>query len=111
MGDTRKFDWHDWADNHRHTLRAIGLPVDVYMSLEHWLDFLENGHLHWHPDEDTGFDFSDLNQPQQRHLLRFLEDELDKDPIRAYLQSRLVGQPSESFPLLGYLRHLVDPRE
>jgi len=57
----------------RKTLDAIGLPCDVYMTADHWFDFLENGHLHWHLHEDAGFDFDNLNEGQARHLLRFLD--------------------------------------
>ena len=66
-------DWPEWMETHRKTLKAIGLPCDVYMTAEHWFDFLTNGHLHWHPHEDAGFDLSDLNEGQARHLLRFLD--------------------------------------
>ncbi len=99
------FDWHNWIARHQPTLHAIGLPCDVYMSLEHWLDFLENGHLHWHPEEDAGFHFMDLNDSQQRHLLRFIESEINNDPFQSHLQTRMIHGPSESFPLLRHLRH------
>ena len=101
------FDWHKWIEQHESTLRAIGLPVDVYMSHEHWLDFLENGHLHWHPNEDAGFDIVDLNDAQQGHLLRFLEAEIDNDPFRMSLQTRMLHGPTEICPLLEYLRRGV----
>lgn len=98
------FDWHDWIVTHQATLRAIGLPSDVYLTEEHWLDFLENGHLHWHPDEDAGFDLTDLNRDQQRHLLRFLESQLENDsPIS---HPRALHAPLPSFRLLTTLRHL-----
>lgn len=104
-------DWQDWLAAHQPTLRSIGLPVDVYLSHEHWLDFLENGHLHWHPEENAGFDFKHLNDAQQKHLFRFLDSKKCNDPIRSYLQARVTRDASDSFPLLDFLRHRVGPRE
>jgi hypothetical protein len=52
----------------------IGLPPSVYSDEDHWLDFLENGHLHWH-DDPWQFDFGQLSPGQLAALHRFLERE------------------------------------
>lgn len=64
--------WHSWIETHRTELISIGLPPEVYLNEKHWQDFLENGHLHWHPS--SGFDFSKLNSGQAAALLRFLDE-------------------------------------
>ncbi len=37
--------WDEWIARNRSGLQAIGLPPEVYLSPEHWEDFLENGYL------------------------------------------------------------------
>lgn len=69
----RALAWHEWIDRHRAELAAIGLPAEVYLDESHWLDFLENGHLHLH--ESSGFEFGDLLAGQLGALHRFLERE------------------------------------
>jgi hypothetical protein len=69
----RSGEWHAWIDRHRAELAAIGLPPEVYLGEARWLDFLENGHLHWH--ESSGFEFADLSPGQLAALHRFLERE------------------------------------
>jgi hypothetical protein len=51
-------DWYAWIDRTRGKLPAIGLPAEVYLDKSRWLDFLENGHLHWH--QSSGFEFGRL---------------------------------------------------
>jgi hypothetical protein len=82
--------WFDWIDRHRNTLRDLGLPPEVYLSQDHWNDFLENGHLHWHRQDSTAFNFGDLSRSQMRELLAFLEHHLEICPVHC--------------PLPGYLR-------
>lgn len=65
--------WHAWIDRTRAELSAIGLPAEVYLDEARWLDFLENGHLHWH--ESSGFEFDHLPPAQLVALHRFLERE------------------------------------
>ena len=69
----RSIEWHAWMDRTRAELSAIGLPTEVYLDESRWLDFLENGHLHWH--ESSGFDFGCLLPGQLAALHRFLERE------------------------------------
>lgn len=89
-GRKRQQSWYVWIDANARTLKSIGLPPEVYLSLDHWLDFLENGHLHWHLDDSTGFEFGDLSHDQMLHLLRFLESENQFEP--GY------------YPMIGWLR-------
>jgi hypothetical protein len=65
--------WHAWIDHHRAELVATGLPAEVYLEEDHWSDFLENGHLHWH--STSGFAFGDLSLSQLTALHRLLERE------------------------------------
>jgi hypothetical protein len=54
----------------------------VYSDEDHWLDFLENGHLHWHEDP-WEFEFGQLSSAQLVAFHRFLESEyghLDHPP-------------------------------
>jgi hypothetical protein len=69
----RSREWHIWIDRTRPELAAIGLPPVVYLDEQRWLDFLENGHLHWH--ESSGFEFGHLPPTQLAALHRFLERE------------------------------------
>jgi hypothetical protein len=86
--------WSDWIDMHRPELRALGLPPEVCLSAQHWLDFLENGHLHWHPQDSTGFDFKSLSREQLQRLRAFLEQHREFQPehfaLRGYLDHRLA---------------------
>ena len=89
----RQQAWLVWIDLHRNTLKSIGLPPEVYLDLDHWEDFLQNGALDWHAESSTGFEFSRLSQPQMRRLLEFLEtnDEFSPDwcPMPGWLRVRL----------------------
>jgi hypothetical protein len=67
--------WAGWISLHRSALRAIGLPAEVYLSADHWADFLENGYLEWHPQDRTGFTFDRLSPASAGALRRFLEGE------------------------------------
>jgi hypothetical protein len=85
--------WIEWIERVRPSLQAIGPPPEVSLGPDHWNDFLENGHLHWHPQDSTGFEFMQLSAAQSRELLRFLEEEFpeaDRHP-----------------PLLKWLRLLI----
>jgi hypothetical protein len=84
----RSREWHAWIDRTRPELAAIGLPVEVYLDNERWLDFLENGHLHGH--ESSGFEFGHLPPAQLAALHRFLERE--------------YGAVERCPPLLGWTR-------
>ena len=72
-GRRRLAEWQAWINLHRAELTAIGLPPEVYVDESRWLDFLENGHLHWH--ESSGFEFAHLSRKQLAALRRFLERE------------------------------------
>src|SRR5262245_1988793 len=71
---TRAEGWDCWLDRHQKELAAIGLPPSVYSDEARRLDFLENGHLHWHEDP-WGFEFGHLSPGQLMALHRFLEGE------------------------------------
>ena len=81
--------WNVWIDTNRSTLASIGLSPSVYLDEARWQDFLQNGHLDWHPDP-TGFGFEDLSKDQLARLGDFLESE--------------YGRESASPPLLGWIR-------
>ena len=61
----------EWRERHIKELRRIGLFPSVYLDWECWMEFIENGHLELHPDPSR-FVFDQLNEQQQRALLRFL---------------------------------------
>ena len=82
--------WTEWIARYRPDLQAIGLPPEVYLSREHWNDFLENGCLEWHPQDSSGFVFDQLSAASAGALRRFLETE--------------YGEATRSPPLLGWLR-------
>jgi hypothetical protein len=83
----RSREWHDWIDRTRAELRAIGLPAEVYLDEDRWLDFLENGHLHWH--ESSGFEFGQLPPAQLAPLHRFLEREYGNADLCPLLLERV----------------------
>lgn len=85
----RARDWDSWLARYREVLAAIGLPPSVYSDEDRWLDFLENGHLHWHEDP-WAFEFGHLLPDQLAALHRFLEAE--------------YGRAERPPPLLGWVR-------
>jgi hypothetical protein len=93
--------WHNWIGEHRAELAAIGLPPEVYLDEAHWHDFLQNGHLHWHPG--AGFSFDTLSLEQMQSLSHFLEREYDalsteerasQAPLIGWICVRLDSRPS-----------------
>jgi hypothetical protein len=84
----RSQEWHAWIDRTRVELAAFGLSAEVYLDEARWLDFLENGYLHWH--ESSGFEFGHLPTAQLTALHRFLERE--------------YGAAERCPPLLGWVR-------
>jgi hypothetical protein len=82
--------WAEWISIYRSALRLIGLPPEVYLSAEHWTDFLENGYLEWHPQDRTDFTFDRLSPASAGALRRFLEGQ--------------YGGAERCPPLLGWLR-------
>lgn len=85
----RPGEWERWHTRNKEELAAIGLPRSIYSDMARWLDFLENGHLHWHEDP-WGFEFGQLLPGQLAALQRFLEHE--------------YGQAKPSPPLLNWVR-------
>ncbi len=86
-------EWQAWIDCARSELATIGLPAEVYLNEGRWLDFLENGHLHWH--ESSGFAFDHLTAAQLAALHRFLDRE--------------YGEAEKTPYLLGYVRSRLNP--
>ncbi len=86
----RRQAWSEWLARHRESLRAVGLPPAAYLSEAHWLDFLDNGYLDWHPEDCTGFEFAKLSRASAGALRRFLEQE--------------YGSAAQPPPLLEWLR-------
>jgi hypothetical protein len=82
--------WAEWIARYRSDLQALGLPPGVYLSPDHWNDFLENGYLEWHPQDSAGFVFDQLSPASAGALRRFLETE--------------YGEGTRCPPLLGWLR-------
>jgi hypothetical protein len=85
----RRQAFERWHALHLETLVNIGLPPSVHTDEDHWLAFLENGHLHWHEDP-WRFEFGQLSSGQLAALHRFLEGE--------------YGQSEQCPPLLRWLR-------
>src|SRR5262245_28232191 len=85
----RAQEWERWRAQHRGDLAAIGLPPSVFSDEGRWLDFLENGHLHWHEDP-WAFEFGQLSPGQLAALHRLLEGE--------------YGQAERPPPLLNWVR-------
>jgi hypothetical protein len=65
--------WRAWFARHEAALKEAGLPPSVTMSEAHWVDFLQNGYLEWHPESCDGFTFDRLSSEQMGRLLRVLE--------------------------------------
>ena len=84
----RSQEWQGWIGRTRAELSAIGLPAELYLDEPRWLDFLENGHLHWH--ESSGFEYGHLQPAQLAALHRLLERE--------------YGADEQSPPLLRWVR-------
>jgi hypothetical protein len=82
-------EYDRWRVRHETELAGIGLPPQVYSAEARWLDFLENGHLHWHEDA-WAFEFGHLTPNQLEALRRFLESE--------------YGQAERPPPLLNWVR-------
>src|SRR4051794_33853627 len=89
-GHKRRAAWAEWLALHRPKLQAIGLPPEVWLSPEHWEDFLQNGYLEWHPQDCTGFAFDRLPPASAAALRRFLETQ--------------YGEAEHCAPLLRWLR-------
>jgi hypothetical protein len=85
----RAQEWDKWRARQLNELAGIGLPPSVYSDEARWLDFLENGHLHWHED-GWAFEFGHLSRGQLAALHRFLEAE--------------YGQAERPPPLLNWVR-------
>lgn len=80
--------WQEWMDLHRQDLRSCGLAPEVLLSFDHWVDFLENGWLHWHEKESSHWRAQQLSGTQKAALLRLLESkggelELQSDVLRS----------------------------
>ena len=72
--------WRAWIDENRSALERIGLPLAIYQDADHWQDFLENGHLHYH-DDGPPFDvLEDCGPGQQEQLWAFLEKHYAASP-------------------------------
>ena len=85
-------EWDDWLSQHRQTLQSCGLAPEVYLSAEHWDDFLQNGYLEWHRDDTAGFAFDQLSPTEAGALRRFLEEQCNDDntcpPLLQWLRER-----------------------
>ena len=95
FGNHTQKEWDTWLSLHRETLEKIGLPKCTYQSPSHWVDFLENGELHWHPEQSDGFYFLDLSKEQMAELLVFLENANIFEP--------------DCYNILEWLRHNLKP--
>jgi hypothetical protein len=83
--------WAEWIARYRPDLQAMGLSPEVYLSPEHWNDFLENGYLEWHPPDSASFMFDQLSPASAGALRRFLETH--------------YGEATRCPPLLEWLRN------
>lgn len=84
--------WKNWIDQNHHHLESIGLPLAIYQDIDHWEDFLENGHLHWHIDGPL-FDVKDLTTECMELLYTFLErNYLEQPPTLLQMLSVRLGK-------------------
>jgi hypothetical protein len=85
--------WRAWLSHNAAALKAIGLPPEVTLSWAHWIDFLQNGYLEWHPESNTGFAFDQLSAGQMRDLLTVLDasPEFAAEPMSGWLRHHLGG--------------------
>ncbi|MCH1911710.1 hypothetical protein L9Z41_03840 [Leptospira noguchii] len=83
--------WKNWVSQNHFHLESIGLPLAIYQDIDHWEDFLENGHLHWHIDGPP-FDVKDLTTNSIKLLYTFLERNYFERPpmLLQMLRARLV---------------------
>lgn len=88
----------EWLDQRRGVLQAIGVPVEILIDYEHWIDFLEYGELERFLADSLGFSFSDLTVDQSRRLLEFLERHYpeEKPAVYRWLKVRLAD-PAKYF--------------
>jgi hypothetical protein len=88
----RQAEWANWIAEQRDTLLAMGVSPEVFLSVSHWEDFLENGYLEWHPQDSSGFDFDQLSPASAGALRRFLAlhyGNADRcPPLLAWLRAR-----------------------
>jgi hypothetical protein len=92
--------WREWLSRNDGRLKATGVPSSVTLSESHWHDFLQNGHLHWHPESNSGFAFTRLSAEQMRGLLALLaaSPEYATAPLAGWLRVRLDHNPSGQRP-------------
>lgn len=83
--------WDAWLATHASALKAINLPPSLTLSFDHWVDFLQNGHLEMHPEASDGFSFEQLSREQMEGLLKILKatPEFAAEPLVGWLRQRL----------------------
>jgi hypothetical protein len=84
--------WRAWLASNAMALKQISLPSELTATRDHWIDFLQNGHLHWHPESNAGFGLNQMSREQMSGLLALLEasTEFSGQPIVGYLRHRLA---------------------
>ena len=84
--------WQAWLSENKFALNSLQLPPSVTLSESHWIDFLQNGHMDWHPESDDGFFFHQLTKEQMSGLLALLEasPEYNSQPMVGWLRHRLA---------------------
>ncbi|WP_025177798.1 hypothetical protein [Leptospira kirschneri] len=82
--------WKNWVGQNHHHLESFGLPLSVYQDMDHWKDFLENGH--WHIDGPS-FDVKDLTMDSIKLLYNFLErNYLEQPPTLLQMLRMRLGK-------------------
>jgi hypothetical protein len=83
--------WREWLSRNAAALKAINLRTELTLSPAHWIDFLQNGYLEWHPESNAGFVFDQLSADQMRGLLTVLDasPEFSAEPISGWLRHSL----------------------
>jgi hypothetical protein len=83
--------WREWLRRHDAGLRAVAMPPAVTLSEAHWTDFLHNGYLEWHPEDNDGFTFDKLSVEQMRRLLTLLQasPEYSTAPMAGWIRMRM----------------------
>lgn len=89
--------WQNWADCHRNTLQAIGLPPGAYMFLDQWTQLVESGQIDAfrYPGNATDFSFMDLSREAMQQLYDFIISNPEFVPpcasLPGYLNVNLEG--------------------
>lgn len=98
------FDWESFLAAHAETLRASRVPPLIFMSVDHWEDFLSHGYLDAVEDPDD-FTVDELDEPAYAAL---------RDLVTAYFDAGapfFVPVALRSDDYLALSKRYVAPRQ